>query len=226
MKPVAVITGVSSGVGYDLALDLLAKDWIVYGISRNEIKWPYSSLDKFETFKHIRADLSSPEVFDKLDGVGVDLLVNNAGVFSNKEFALESTETICNLIDINVRGTMLITSGLIKNMKAGSRIIFINSVAGLEEIENQAVYCASKAALTAFAGVLGKELRPKKIKVTSIHPGGINTPLWNDFNPYPPGDLNRALKTEDITNIVDYILNMPGNIELKTIKLFPDNEWH
>lgn len=226
MKPVAVITGVSSGVGYDLALDLLAKDWIVYGISRNEIKWPYSSLNKFETFKHIQEDLSSGKIMREIGDVKIDLLVNNAGVFSNKEFVLEDILTICTLIDTNVKGTMIITSRLINSMKAGSRIIFINSVAGLEEIENQAVYCASKAALTSFAGVLGKELRPKRIKVTSIHPGGINTPLWNDINPYPPGDLNRALQTEDITNIVDYVLNMPGNIELKTIKLFPDNEWH
>ena len=49
-------------------------------------------------------------------------------------------------------------------------MFFINSVAGLEQLENQSVYCATKHGLTGFAGVLGKELQDKRIKVTSIHP--------------------------------------------------------
>ena len=55
-------------------------------------------------------------------------------------------------------------------MNTGSKMFFINSVAGLEQLENQSVYCATKHGLTGFAGVLGKELQDKRIKVTSIHP--------------------------------------------------------
>jgi NADP-dependent 3-hydroxy acid dehydrogenase YdfG len=111
-------------------------------------------------------------------------------------------------------------------MNTNSRIIFINSVAGLAELENQALYCASKWAITGFAGVLGKELRPRKIKVTSIHPGGINTSLWNEGNPYPVGDVTKALQTSDIVDAINYILSCPDYVEIKTLKLFPDIEWH
>jgi 3-oxoacyl-[acyl-carrier protein] reductase len=110
-------------------------------------------------------------------------------------------------------------------MNINSKIIFINSVAGLGELENQSIYCASKYALTAFAGVLGKELRSRKIKVVSIHPGGINTSLWNESNPYPVGDVENAINSKQISDLILFILSN-SNIEFKTVKLFPEVEWH
>ena len=109
-------------------------------------------------------------------------------------------------------------------MKEPSRIIFINSVAGLEELENQSIYCASKHGLTGFAGVLSKELQKRKIKVTSIHPGGINTPLWNgsDFH----DDLTKLLDPKEIAKLIAFICDSQQNVEYKTIKMFPDIEWH
>ena len=52
--------------------------------------------------------------------------------------------------------------------------------------------------ITSFAGVLGQELRGKKIRVSSIHPGGINTTLWNFTNPYPVGDVQDAMPITDV----------------------------
>jgi NADP-dependent 3-hydroxy acid dehydrogenase YdfG len=110
-------------------------------------------------------------------------------------------------------------------MNKNSRIIFINSVAGLEELENQSIYCASKYGLTAFAGVLGKELRGESIKVTSIHPGGINTPMW-DSNKDFHTDLTKLIDPQQIADMITFICNSQQNIEYKTIKMFPDIEWH
>lgn len=227
----AVVTGVSSGLGKDIALDLLHYGWVVFGISRSggpDELFNYPSYIDIQ--KDIRDAQSIQDFFENMQmlyGVkNISLLVNNAGVFANKSFQDTSIDRINSIIDTNVKGTMYVTKYALDVLEEDSRIIFINSVAGLGELINQSVYCASKAALTAFAGVVGAELRPRKIKVTSIHPGGINTPLWNESNPYPPNPQNpsQALDTKEITDMIQFILN--SHVEFKTIKLFPSIEWH
>ena len=104
--------------------------------------------------------------------------------------------------------------------------LFINSVAGLREIQNQSLYCASKAALKSFAGIIGQELRARKIKVSSIHPGGINTTLWNEQNPYPCGNADDALDPSIVADAVFHIAEVPHTTEIKTITMFPEVEWH
>ena len=147
-------------------------------------------------------------------------------MFYMKSFVETSVENIHDMIDINLKGSMYVTKFALPKMKSGSRIFFINSVAGLEELENQSVYCSSKHGLTGFAGVLGEELRGRGIKVTSIHPGGIDTPLWSKDNPYPCGDVSKSIPPIEIAKLIDFIYNSKTNIEYKTVKLFPDTEWH
>lgn len=218
----ALITGTSSGLGYDIANALLNAGWKVIGVSRTTPAIGHSQ------YFHWHVDISNKSellnMFHTLNDVDIDLLINNAAVFTMEPFHINDFSDIDRLIDTNVKGTMYITKLVIPLMAVNSRIIFINSVAGLVELENQSIYCASKYALTAFAGVLGRELRDDRIKVTSIHPGGINTTLWNDACPYPVGDVTQALSTLEITNLIFLILN--SEAEYKTVKLFPSIEWH
>ena len=220
-----LITGTSSGVGATIAYDYIQKGWNVIGFARSE------SLFNYPNYKHYQVDISKiytslSDTFDQIGDTRIDILVNNAAVFKMKPFSETSIEEIYDMIDINLKGAMYVTKFALENMEKGSRIFFINSVAGLEELENQSVYCASKHGLTGFAGVLGQELRPRGIKVTSIHPGGINTPLWNKDIPYPCGDVNQAISPIELVKVIDFVYNSKFNIEYKTIKMFPDTEWH
>jgi len=220
-----LITGTTSGVGATIAYDYIEKGWNVIGLARGE------SLFNYPNYKHYQADISKiytslSDTFDEIGNTKIDILVNNAAVFKMKSFSETSIEEICDMIDINLKGAMYVTKFALKNMEKGSRIFFINSVAGLEELENQSVYCASKHGLTGFAGVLGKELQPRGIKVTSIHPGGIDTPLWNKDTPYPCGDVSKAISAIELVKLIDFVYNSKFNIEYKTIKMFPDTEWH
>jgi NAD(P)-dependent dehydrogenase (short-subunit alcohol dehydrogenase family) len=220
-----LITGTSSGVGATIAYDYIQKGWNVIGFARSE------SLFNYPNYKHYQVDISKiytslSDTFDQIGDTKIDILVNNAAVFKMKPFSETSIEEIYDMIDINLKGAMYVTKFALENMEKGSRIFFINSVAGLEELENQSVYCASKHGLTGFAGVLGKELQPRGIKVTSIHPGGINTPLWNKDIPYPCGDVNQAISPIELVKVIDFVYNSKFNIEYKTIKMFPDTEWH
>lgn len=222
MNKTILITGTTSGVGATIAQFYLEKGWNVIGLARGE------SLFQYKNYKHHQVDISNPFLLDvAFQNIGkIDILVNNAAVFKMKPFVETTIENIHDMIDINLKGSMYVTKFSLPKMSRGSRIFFINSVAGLEELQNQSVYCSSKHGLTGFAGVLGEELRDTGIKVTSIHPGGINTPLWEKDIPYPCGDVNEAIPTLEIAKLIDFIYNTKSNIEYKTIKLFPDTEWH
>ena len=219
-----LITGTTSGLGATIAYDYIEKGWNVIGFSRSESIFNYSN------YKHYQVDISNLNMvykaFEQIADTKIDILVNNAATFTMKSFSRTSLDEIDTIIDINLKGAMYVTKFALKNMEKGSRIFFINSVAGLEELENQSVYCASKHGLTGFAGVLGQELRPRGIKVTSIHPGGIDTPLWSRDVPYPCGDVSKAISPIEVVKLIDFVYNSKFNIEYKTIKMFPDTEWH
>jgi NAD(P)-dependent dehydrogenase (short-subunit alcohol dehydrogenase family) len=222
MNKTILITGTTSGVGAKIAYDYIEKGWNVIGFSRGESIFQYSN------YKHYQVDVTSCyemyDIFEQIDNI--DILVNNAAVFKMKSFSDTTLDEIDDMIDINLKGAMYVTKFALQKMEKGSRIFFINSVAGLEELENQSAYCASKHGLTGFAGVLGEELRSRGIKVTSIHPGGIDTPLWSRDIPYPCGDVSKAISPMELVKVIDFVYNSQFNIEYKTIKMFPDTEWH
>ena len=72
---------------------------------------------------------------------------------------------------------------------------------------------------------LNQELRKSGIKISTISPGGINTPLWNKNNPYF-GNVNKLLQPLDIAKMIYYISDLSSNVILKDITMFPDCEWH
>lgn len=222
MNKTILITGTTSGVGASIAYDYIEKGWNVIGFSRGK------SIFNHSNYKHFQVDIGNPyylnDVFEQIGNI--DILVNNAAVFKMKPFSQTSIDEIDDMIDINLKGAMYVTKFALQKMEKGSRIFFINSVAGLEELENQSAYCASKHGLTGFAGVLGEELRSRGIKVTSIHPGGIDTPLWSRDIPYPCGDVSKAISPMELVKVIDFVYNSKFNIEYKTIKMFPDTEWH
>ena len=222
MNKTILITGTTSGVGATIAYHYIEKGWNVIGFSRGESIFDYSN------YKHYQVDVTSCyemyDIFVQIDNI--DILVNNAAVFKMKSFSDTTLDEIDDMIDINLKGAMYVTKFALQKMEKGSRIFFINSVAGLEELENQSAYCASKHGLTGFAGVLGEELRSRGIKVTSIHPGGIDTPLWSRDIPYPCGDVSKAISPMELVKVIDFVYNSQFNIEYKTIKMFPDTEWH
>jgi len=223
MRKVAVVTGCSYGLGHDISNRLIDEGYFVYGLSRSQP--PVDLFAYPDTFRWIECDIKCAEevniAFREI-GTYIDVLVNNAGIYNWGLFKTDCTvKMIDDIIDLNVKGTMYVTREALKFMKEGSDIIFINSVAGLAEMEWEAVYSASKHAITAFAGALGAELHTQmdKIRVTSIHPGGMNTPMQ-----YKHPNKNKLLNPKEVTDTVVHVLNSKATY--KTIKLFSDFEWH
>ena len=224
MKKTLVITGCSSGVGESIAIAFSQLGWNVIGISRDIVK--LKALEtRLDNFKFLQLDISNySEVEDAFRSIEkIDVLVNNAAIFTTKPFIDCTAIEINSIIDTNLKGTMFCTLEAIKKIADG-RIINIGSVSGIHGIQNQAIYSASKFGVAGFTESIAQEY-VKRVRFTTISPGGIDTPLWNDKNPYH-GDKTRLLKPSNITEAVKYIINIPENNVLKNMTLIPDNEWH
>lgn len=235
MNKVIVVTGASSGVGLEVVNRFGSLGWNVVGLARNSKKLSKIGIEFNHRFLGIETDVRDENSVDRAFDIvsdkykKVDLFVNNAAIFKNNEFISSTYDEINSIIDTNLKGAMFSTLRIIKIMKSsgyGGRIINIGSVASTHGISNQAVYCASKYGLNGFAEALNQEIMKHNISISTIFSGGIDTPLWNESNPYPGGDTSELLKSSDIVSIIEYISRLQSRIILKNITLFPSNEWH
>jgi short-subunit dehydrogenase len=107
--------------------------------------------------------------------------------------------------------------------KRKGHIIYISSIAGKIPIKNASVYCGTKFGIYGFGSSLTKELKDNGIKICTILPGGINTPLWKKIN-YKPGILKDALQPKDIFKIIELFLNFGKNVNFNEAILMPTIE--
>lgn len=228
-----VITGASSGVGETLTERFASQDHTVYALARSENK-----LKELEEKHpgHVRAYPVDVSLADQVNAVfdaiieqqqQIDVLINNAAVFNRCEFEKEDLSTIDRLIDTNLKGTMYATLKVLPAMVERGRgaIVNIASVAGTNAIPAQAVYGASKHGVVGFSEVVAQEVKDKGVLVTAVCPGGIDTPLWNENNPYF-GDEEKLISTDEIADLVEFVLDRPKTTLYKKIVFFPTNDWH
>jgi 3alpha(or 20beta)-hydroxysteroid dehydrogenase len=114
----------------------------------------------------------------------LDTLVNNAGVIVFKKLDDLSEAEIRRIIDINLIGTMIGAQAAIPALEraGGGSITNMSSADGIAGANSLTAYCASKFGVRGFTKALALELGPRGIRVNSIHPGGIVTPLSNPGN--------------------------------------------
>ena len=216
----AVITGGSTGIGRHLALLLSEKNYKIILISRNEkqLKSAKEQIENSQNFcKILSADLSNENDIDKIvnylkNNNKIDLLINNAGIgIFNKLQNISSKEWDIQM-NTNLKAAFLmskaVVQGMIKN-KTG-KIVFINSVAGLNPYPNSSAYVASKYGLRGFSSSLREELREHNIKVISVHPGAVNTPFWDSSRVNFPRE--EMLQTKDVADCIVNAILSPNNV--------------
>ena len=182
MKQVVIITGASSGIGYDLAKKLVSKDYIVYGISRSSFE--------LNGVKHLKGDVTNEEQINELiNGViekegKIDILINNAGMGISGSIEASKLEDVKKIFDVNFNGAFITIKAVLPHMRKQSfgKIINIGSVASEFAIPFQAFYSATKAALKTFGEALDNEVSPYGINVCTILPGDIKTNFTKNRN--------------------------------------------
>ena len=222
-KPIAIITGASSGIGKALTRKLSNFGYHTVIIARsidklllikennNECTPIKADLSKIEDIKKIISKIKHPE--------NIEVLVNNAGIGIFNKVQDISIEEWDKQLNTNLRGAFLMTKSFLPYMinKSKGKIIFINSVAGLSPYAFGSAYVASKYGMRGFSASLREEVRENNIKVISIHPGAVDTPLWDksgsDF------DRKEMLNTEDVSEMILQTIIAPNNLVCEEITL-------
>jgi len=126
----------------------------------------------------------------------VDVLINNAGAFTQAAFAETSVAEFDRMIAVNLRSAFLVTRAFLPAMSARKRgdIFFMSSIAGLGAYPNAAAYCAAKFGVTGLAKVLRAETKGAGVRVCCVHPGATWSPSWSGSGVAP----ERIMPAEDV----------------------------
>ncbi|PFG15898.1 NADP-dependent 3-hydroxy acid dehydrogenase YdfG [Propionicimonas paludicola] len=222
-RPVALVTGASSGIGRAIALALSSTHHVlVGGRDADRIAETCALLESSAPFC---VDLDD-EAAVAAAAAGIerlDVLVHSAGLVAYGTLAESTTQEWQQVLATNVVAPATLTRALLPALRvARGLVIFINSGAGLTAHAGWGVYAASKFALTALADSLRAEERGA-IRVTSLHPGRVATPMQVQLNElegrtYRP---ERYLDPDSVARAVRLAVDLPPEASLDSLRIAP-----
>lgn len=182
---VAVVTGGNSGIGLATAKRFVDEGASVFIFGRRQ-----SELDKAVALiggnvTAVQGNASEPGDLDRLYATvekakgKLDVLFANAGVVEHRTIDQLSPEHFDKTFDVNVRGLAFTVQKALPLMRDGGSIILTGSIAGVKGLPSHGTYSASKAAVRSFARTWTMELKDRGIRVNTISPGAIDTPIMD-----------------------------------------------
>ncbi len=202
------ITGGNKGIGAAIVKEALAQGYNVVAASR-KTEEAKQNLGTHPNLLIVKLDISDDQqvedaIKETMDKFGrIDVLVNNAGYGLLGYFEEMSEELIRRQIETNVFGTMKITRAILPIMRAqGSGfVVTVSSTSGIKSVSGGSVYSASKFALEALTDAYRNELGMLGMKVISIQPGPVKTPIWGKarqpIEKYPQTQYRQLLQQQD-----------------------------
>jgi len=231
-RPIAVVTGASSGIGAASARRLAADGYHVVCTARR--------LDRIQALAEevggtaVRCDVTDADQVAELAaavGPACDLLVNNAGgAFGQEPVAEADLAAWEAMYALNVLGTAAVTKALLPALIANrGQVIFLTSVAADGPYEGGAGYCGAKAAERAIAGAMRLELVEQPVRIAEISPGMVHTEEFSltRFG----GDAERAAKVyagvpdpltaDDVADCVAWVAARPAHVNIDRMTVRP-----
>ena len=183
----ALITGASRGIGRAIALRLAkegAEVLLHYHQNRDAAESVLQEIGGHGRL--LRADLRSTKEIDAMAGsledAQIDILINNAGIWSQTPLGHTSLADLEAMLDMNVKAVFYLTQALLPRLREGARIVNLSSIAGrLGTAGGRSVYGATKAAVDSFTRNWALELAPRKIRVNAVAPGYIDTDMTSGY---------------------------------------------
>lgn len=203
MKKVALITGCTSGIGYELAKQLAIKKYNLFlidiaGIKLDQLKQEWQEEHKI-SIQTMNLDLSLDNAAEKIyneiikNQIEVEILINNAGIFFFSEVPLTNPENASRLIHLHIHTTSLLCLYISQQMKqrGNGYIMNVSSISAYKDFPGIAFYASSKKYLKGFSRSLRTEMKYYGVSVTALCPGATATNL------YDPNVINvkKGLKT-------------------------------
>jgi NAD(P)-dependent dehydrogenase (short-subunit alcohol dehydrogenase family) len=189
-----LITGVSTGIGFGAAKELIKRGYTVFGSVRKKEDGDKVKQQLGEKFEPLIFDVTDQnavdhavtEVTGKLNGLGLGGLINNSGISVSGPIELLSVGELAYNFEVNVFGVVRVTKAFLPLLGAQEnhssqpgRILNISSVAGKLTAPYMAPYNGTKHALEGISHTMRKEFARYGIKVVIVGPGPIQTPIWD-----------------------------------------------
>lgn len=219
----AIVTGASSGIGFEISKKLLQMGYKVYGIARDFSKINFEDTN----FSKLACDVTqinqlSQIINDIRKKEEVYILVNNAGVGYFGPHEELNPEKIHSMVATNLEVPMILTQLLLRDLKKSSGfIINISSITAKKSSPFGSAYAATKAGLTHFAESLFEEVRKTGVKVITIHPDITKTPFYDKLD-FREGDEPESYITPQcIAKAVEMVLSQRQGTVITELTLRP-----
>ena len=213
-KPVAIVTGASSGIGLGVTQALTKQGYDVVGTSRNISK--SKELKASSDLVLIDGDISKKETAVQvaaaaIDHFGrIDLLVNNAGIFMAKPFTEYTEDDYNSVMNINVASYFFMTQQVIPQMKKQNSGHVVNISAALADQPSSSVRALlavlSKSTMPAVSKALALEYAADNIRFNTVSPGIVNTPMHANDDHAALAKSHPLGRMAEISDIVDAVL--------------------
>ena len=173
-----LVTGTNRGIGYEYCQQLQQRGDDVIAVCRSSSKELDQLGIRVETGVDITSDASVAKLASKLQGIELDVLINNAGIINRVSLDNLDIESIREQFEVNAIGPLRLTKALLPHLKTGSKIALMTSRMGSIDDNTSGGsygYRMSKVALSMAGKSLSHDLRSEGVAVAILHPGLVST---------------------------------------------------
>lgn len=212
----ALVTGSSSGLGFEITQYLLEENFVVFGASRSATDIIHENF--IDLSVDITEESSVIDMFDEIgkETYGLHLIVNNAGIFEMGSIVEMESDLFKDHLITNIQGPFhILKFGHDFIIKDVSHVIHIGSIAGKKGFENVGAYCASKFGLNGLIESCREEWKPLGVRFSTLMPGAIDTPLWENIS--DDFERSKMLDPEDFIHVFDMVVKSPPNMQFREI---------
>lgn len=225
-SPIALVTGATSGIGREIARDL-ARTHIVYAVGRNADR--LAELGGFEdetAIVPVQADINDPDAAAMLVAAltRLDVLVHSAGVVSQAHVAETPRDEWMRQLTTNVVAPAELTRLALPMLRESQgTVVFIGSGAGTRASANLSAYAATKHALRALADSLRLEESAAGVRVSTVAPGPVDTPMQEGMQAQLGNDYvgGRYIRAESIARAVRFVVDAPADAQITDLSVRP-----
>lgn len=230
----AIITGASSGIGKATALALAKAGFKLALVGRSSERLESVAIAarslgtdvdvQVYVFDLLQLDQVKAKFAAIAEELGqVDILINNAGMGYTGSLEATSLADWQQVMNLNLTSVFQVTLGVLPKMRAQQQgqIINVSSIAAKTVFPEWGAYCISKAALNALSQAIAVEEKANGIRVTTIMPGAVNTPIWDTDTVDADFDRSRMLTPENIADSILQIVQLPANANIEEITITP-----
>lgn len=220
---VIMITGATGGMGQVLCEELAKQGAKLILASRKEetVKAQCEKLrkDYQATVTGSALDVTREEqVRNFVEQAGgtfgkIDALINLAGLSIPGKIAETEEAVYDQMMDINVKGTYFMAKYFSKFAGEDARIINLGSMAARRTNANAPLYCMAKSAVNVLSQGLSLQLAKEGIHVTTLNPGGADTPFWGDR----PVKREKLLQAQDVVDVILFVLNSNPRVVIHSV---------